>query len=107
MRAKLCVHRSSVNPPCPSWFLIRRFAIILRCREQPMKFSEVIEQVRALLQRQGRISYRALKREFDLDDEYLEDLKAELIEAQRLASDEDGKVLVWVGASPVSSSKLQ
>ena len=62
-----------------------------------MKFSEVVEQVRAWLQRQGRVSYRALKRELDLDDSYLQDLKAELIDAQRVALDEDGKVLVWVG----------
>ena len=47
-----------------------------------MKFSELVEQVQTLLQRQGRVSYRALKREFDLDDEYIEDLKAELIDAR-------------------------
>jgi hypothetical protein len=40
------------------------------------------------------VSYRALKRRFALDDEYLEDLKAELIDAKRLAIAEDGKVLV-------------
>jgi hypothetical protein len=40
-----------------------------------------------------RVSYRVLKRRFDLDDEYLEDLRAELIQAQRLAVDEDGAVL--------------
>jgi hypothetical protein len=62
-----------------------------------MKFSAVVEQVLELLQRQKRISYRALKREFDLDDEYLEDLKTELITARRLARDEDGIVLVWTG----------
>lgn len=62
-----------------------------------MKFSVVVEQVLELLQRQGRISYRALKREFDLDDEYIEDLKTELITAKRLARDEDGIVLVWTG----------
>src|SRR6266540_2653397 len=72
-----------------------------------MKFSEVVEQVRAWLQRQGRVSYRALKREFDLDDDYLQDLKAELIDAQHVAGDEDGKVLVWVGASLVSGSTFQ
>jgi class 3 adenylate cyclase len=72
-----------------------------------MKFYEIVEQVLALLQREGRVSYRALKREFDLHDEYLEDLKAELIEAKRLAIDEDGKVLVWTGASPVPSSKFK
>src|SRR6266446_3677422 len=60
-----------------------------------MKFSAVVEQVLELLQRQTRISYRALKREFELDDDYIEDLKAELIDARRLAVDEDGKVLVW------------
>src|SRR3989449_6859436 len=62
-----------------------------------MKFSTVVEQVLELLQRQKRISYRALKREFDLDDEYIEDLKTELIQAKRLARDEDGIVLVWTG----------
>ena len=72
-----------------------------------MKFSTVVEQVLELLQRQGRISYRALKREFDLDDEYIEDLKTELIKAKRLARDEDGIVLVWTGASPVPGSTFQ
>lgn len=72
-----------------------------------MKFYEVVEQVLALLQREGRVSYRALKREFGVDDDYLEDLKAEIIEAKRLAIDEDGKVLVWQGASPVPGSTFQ
>ena len=68
-----------------------------------MKFSELVGQVRDWLERERRVSYRALKREFDLDDEDPEDLKAEIIDAKHLASDEDGKVLVWVGAAPVSS----
>src|SRR5215470_7339205 len=72
-----------------------------------MKFSELVEQARTLLQRQGRVSYRALKREFDLDDEYIEDLKAELIDAQRVAVDEENKVLVWIGTSPVQSSEFK
>ena len=70
-----------------------------------MQFYEVLAQVIELLQRQGRVSYRALKRQFDLDNEYLEDLKAEIIKAKRLAVDEDGDVLVWTGgtALPVAS----
>ena len=40
-----------------------------------MTFDAVLVQVLDLLQRQGRVSYRALKRRFDLDDAYLEDLK--------------------------------
>src|SRR5262245_10100768 len=62
-----------------------------------MEFEEVLEQIIALLQRQGRISYGALKRRFKLDDAYLEDLKVELIEAQHLAHDENGRILVWSG----------
>ena len=62
-----------------------------------MKFSELVDQAIEFLRQRERVSYRALKREFDLDDESLEDLKAELIDAQRIAADEDGKVLVWTG----------
>jgi len=60
-------------------------------------FYEVLDQVVALLQQRGRVTYRALKREFQLDDAFLEDLKDELIKAQRLAVDEQGDVLVWTG----------
>jgi class 3 adenylate cyclase/tetratricopeptide (TPR) repeat protein len=72
-----------------------------------MTFDEVLDQVRELLQSKGRVTYRALKRRFDLDDEYLEDLKSELIKAERSAVDEDGEVLVWVGARPVLSSEFR
>ena len=62
-----------------------------------MKFSEIVEQAGVLLQRKGRVTYRALKREFDLDDELLTDVKDELIKAAQVARDENGEVLVWVG----------
>jgi class 3 adenylate cyclase/tetratricopeptide (TPR) repeat protein len=62
-----------------------------------MTFDEVLAQVLVLLQREKRVSYRALKRRFDLDDDYIEDLKAEIIQAKRLAVDEGGAVLVWTG----------
>src|SRR4029453_8413038 len=39
-----------------------------------------------------------LQRQFDLDDEALDDLRLELIKGQRLAVDEDGEVLIWIGA---------
>ncbi len=72
-----------------------------------MTFDEVLAQVREQLQREGRIAYRILKRRFDLSDDDMEDLKADLIDAKRLAVDEEGKVLVWTGASAVSGSKFQ
>jgi class 3 adenylate cyclase/predicted ATPase len=67
-----------------------------------MTFKEVLAQVIDWLQQDKRITYRALKRQFDLDDAYLEDLKAELIQAKHLAVDEEGVVLVWAGASAIS-----
>ncbi len=65
-------------------------------------FDEILTQVLALLQREGRVAYRVWKRRFALDDEYIEDLKADLIDAKRLAVDEDGKVLVWTGGTAPS-----
>src|SRR5919199_4811716 len=67
-----------------------------------MTFEEILDQAIAMLQRRGRLTYGALKRQFQLDDAYLEDLKAELIEGQRLAGDEDGRVLVWSGGTDVA-----
>jgi class 3 adenylate cyclase len=64
-----------------------------------MTFDDILAQVLELLQREKRVSYRALKRRFDLDDEYLEDLKDEIIKAKRLAMDEEGSVLVWTGGT--------
>ena len=60
-----------------------------------MTFDEVLTQVLELLQRQGRVSYRALKVRLQLDDELLEAVKDELIYAQQRARDEDNRVLVW------------
>jgi hypothetical protein len=69
-----------------------------------MTFDEVLDQVRELLQRKGRLSYQALKLRFDIDDSFLEGLKGELIKAERVAADEEGEVLVWIGDSSVPSS---
>ena len=62
-----------------------------------MDVYEVIDQVAALLQKRGRVTYRSLQYQFKLDDEGLEVLKEELIDAQELATDKDGKMLVWTG----------
>src|SRR5215831_5962943 len=65
--------------------------------DERMDFYAVLDEIRTLLQRRGRVTYRALKVQFQLDDEHLEALKEELIEAEQLAVDEQGKVLVWTG----------
>ena len=67
-----------------------------------MNFEEILDHAIAMLQRRGRVTYRTLKRQFQLDDDALEDLKEELIYGQRLAADEDGRVLVWMAEASTS-----
>jgi hypothetical protein len=68
-------------------------------------FEEILARVVEVLRHERRVSYRALRRRFGLDEEYLEDLKIELIQAKKLAIDEDNTILVWSGeATPTSAS---
>src|SRR6476619_3726147 len=62
-----------------------------------MTFDEVLDQVRELLRQRGRVTYRSLKLRYQLDDELLAGISDELIKAERVAADENGEVLVWVG----------
>ena len=59
-----------------------------------MDFDHLLDQAIEMLQRRGRLTYRTLKRQFELDDETFEDLKEELVYGQRLARDEEERVLV-------------
>jgi class 3 adenylate cyclase/predicted ATPase len=75
-------------------------------------FDAILEQVLELVQRQGRASYRAIKRRFDLDDDYLKDLREEILFAYPQIVDEDGRGLVWTEAAastavPTSQLPLQ
>ena len=63
-----------------------------------MDFVAVVDQAIALLRQRGRLTYRTLQLQFQLDDAHLAALKDELIEGQRLAADEADRVLVWTGA---------
>jgi class 3 adenylate cyclase/predicted ATPase len=67
-------------------------------------FYEILQQLVVLLQREGRVSYRALRRHFDLDDACLEDLKFEIVRVKQLAVDRGGEMLVWTGA-PLAASQ--
>ena len=72
-----------------------------------MTFDEVLEQALEMLRRRGRISYRALKVQFHLDDDLLETLKEEIVAVHQLGRDQEGTMLVWTGdtapaAVPVS-----
>jgi class 3 adenylate cyclase len=60
-----------------------------------VKFSEIVKQAFVLLQDAGRVSYRALKMEFDLDDNQLDALKEELLFSHPQIEDIEGRGLVW------------
>ena len=65
-----------------------------------MTFEQLLDAAIDLLSRRHRITYAALRRQFGLDEQGLEDLKQELILGQRVARDEDGVVLVWHAPGP-------
>jgi TOMM system kinase/cyclase fusion protein len=69
-----------------------------------MTFEEILDQALAMLQRRRRVAYRTLQVQFHLDDNALEALKDELLYAQQVAQDEDGRVLVWTGGPETPSS---
>src|SRR5216683_881193 len=100
----------SSHPPFPSW----RNCVILgiqnsgsqRSGVPAMDYDALVAKVIELLQREKRVPYRALKRRFALDDDYIEDLKMDLIEAKRLAIDENDRILVWIGDVQAVASHL-
>jgi len=70
-----------------------------------MTFKEVLAQVLDWLQHDQRLSYRALKRQFTLDDDALEDLKEALLYTHAPVIVDDGHGLVWTGAlAPASAT---
>jgi len=69
-----------------------------------MDLYEVLDQVVALLRQRGRVTYRALKRQFALEDDFLEDLKAELFFAHPQVVEDSGQGLVWTDKSSLTSS---
>src|SRR5262245_59464390 len=63
-----------------------------------MTFEEILDQVLAMVQRRGRVTYRTLKLQFALDDEQLATLKDELLYSHPYVVDEAGRGLLWTGA---------
>jgi class 3 adenylate cyclase len=74
--------------------------------EDKMSFLETVGRAKAYLKEHGRVSLRALKREFNLDDSSLEELAEELVDIQQVAARE-ARALTWAGidTGPGSSSE--
>jgi predicted ATPase len=62
-----------------------------------MTFEEILDQAIAMLQRRGRLTYGTLRRQFQLDDAVLDDLKEQLLYAHPQVVDDAGRGLVWTG----------
>ena len=69
-----------------------------------MTFDDVLEQALEMLRRRGRVSYRALQVQFQLDDDLLALLRDEIVEVHQLARDQEGKMLVWTGETATPGS---
>src|SRR6516164_10058836 len=72
-----------------------------------MTFEEILDQAIAMLQRRGRLTYNALKRQFQLDDATLDDLKEQLLYAYPQVVDDAGRGLVWTatpGTAPPAAA---
>jgi hypothetical protein len=69
-----------------------------------MTFEELLDQAAAMLQRRGRVTYRALQRQFALDEDTLADLKAELLYAHPQVRDDAGQGLLWTGDAASASA---
>jgi Adenylate and Guanylate cyclase catalytic domain len=63
-----------------------------------MDFYAVVDEVLALLRQRGRVSYRALRVQFALDDAHLEALKEELCFSHPQIVDADGRGLIWTSS---------
>jgi class 3 adenylate cyclase/tetratricopeptide (TPR) repeat protein len=68
-----------------------------------MSFLNTVRRAKAYLEEQGRVSLRALRREFGLDDDALDELVQELVDVQQVAARE-GKFLSWVGPASAAAS---
>ena len=60
-----------------------------------MDFVALVDQVIALLRQRGRVTYRTLQRQFQLDADALADLLGELRYAHQEALREDEQGLIW------------
>src|SRR4029453_10677367 len=73
---------------------------------EAVTFDDVLEQALEMLRRRGRVSYRALKVQFQLDDDVLALLRDEIVEVHQLARDHEGKILVWTGDTTPGAPRL-
>ena len=80
---------------CPRHSRLRRRGATTDREGHGVDFVTVVDQAMVLLRQRGRLTYRTLQFQFQLDEAHMEALKDELIYGQRVAVEEEGRVLVW------------
>jgi class 3 adenylate cyclase len=68
-------------------------------------FYAVLDQVFALLRSRGRVTYKALKLQFNLDDAHLTVLKEEILYAHPEVVDDAGHGLIWTSDASLLASR--
>ena len=69
-----------------------------------MTFEEIVDQAIEMVRRRGQVSYRMLKRQFDLDEASFEDLKDEILYSQSQIVDDEGRGFAWTGGTELEAS---
>lgn len=74
--------------------------IVVFCQQKTenelLSFEDILKQTTANLKRRGKVSFRAIKRQYDIEDDFLEDIVYELVEIQGVAKTQDDRMLVWI-----------
>ena len=75
--------------------------------EDTVTFNEILSQTLIMLQQHGRVSYRALRRQFNLDADSLDDLKDAFLYAYPQVLEDANHGLIWTAASPAAIQSAQ
>jgi hypothetical protein len=69
-----------------------------------MTCEEILDHALAMLQRRGRVTFRTLQFQFQLDNDHLAALKDELLYAPPELVEDPGRGLIWTGAAAMALS---
>ena len=72
-----------------------------------MTFEEIVDRAIDMIQRRGQVSYRMIKRQFDLDDAVFEDLKDEILYSRPQIVDDEGRGFAWMGGAEPEAAPPQ
>jgi class 3 adenylate cyclase len=109
MRCLQCHHENASDAKfcnqCAAPFAPLAVQSMKRETESEGRVYATLPFVEAILQREKRVTYRKIKYVFGLDDSLLSEIREELL-LRQVAVDEEGKVLVWTGETPVVTSSV-